>query len=183
MAPKTSTTVVVLLLAGTCAFASPRPLPGTENIPKLLADSTLVCKGEVISAPMQLPVQSLAGMARNTATAQVRPDRCFKGTPHGNSIPVLFDSYALGVSPGSFVLRTGDYRLFFLTPQNGAFAVVDEWFGALTVSRELSPVRENADAMTLLESDLKAGLRDSNPERVLDSIRMLGNMRVLHSTV
>lgn len=181
MAPKTPTTVVVLLLVGAFAFASPGPLPGTGNIPKLLADSALACKGEVISAPTLLRVPSSAGMARNTATAEVRPDLCFKGTPPGNSIPVLFDSYASSVNPGSFVLRTGDYRLFFLTPQNGAFAVVDEWFGALPVSRELSPVRENGDAMTLLEFDLKAGLRDPNPERMLDSIRMLGNMRQLHS--
>jgi hypothetical protein len=36
--------------------------------------------------------------------------------------------------------------------------------------------------MDLLELDLKAGLPDSNPERVLDSIRMLGNMKHLRST-
>lgn len=35
--------------------------------------------------------------------------------------------------------------------------------------------------MYLLELDLKAGLRDADPDRVLDSIRMLGNMRHLHS--
>jgi HEAT repeat protein len=33
-----------------------------------------------------------------------------------------------------------------------------------------------------LELDLKAGLNDSKPELVLDSIRMLGNMRHLKST-
>jgi hypothetical protein len=182
MAAKTPTTVLVLLLVGVCAFASLGPVAGTENIPELVADSTLVCKGEVISAPMQPSVLSSVGMARDTTTAEVRPDRCFKGTPPRSSIPVLFDRYASGVDPGSLVLRPGDYRLFFLTPQNGAFAVVDKWFGALPVSRELSPVRAKADAMTLLEFDLKAGLRDSDPERVLDSIRMLGNMRRLHST-
>lgn len=106
MSAKTPTTVVVLLLVGAFAFASPGPLPGTGNIPKLLADSALACKGEVISAPTLLRLPSSAGMARNTATAEVRPDLCFKGTPPGNSIPVRFDSYASSVNPGSFVLGT-----------------------------------------------------------------------------
>src|SRR5437016_4142839 len=33
------------------ALAYPGPLRGTENIPKLMADSALVCKGEVVEAP------------------------------------------------------------------------------------------------------------------------------------
>src|SRR5260370_24930089 len=32
------------------ALAYPGPLRGTENIPKLMADSALVCKGEVVEA-------------------------------------------------------------------------------------------------------------------------------------
>ena len=171
----------IAVLLSPLAFAYPGPIPGTENIPKLMADSTLVCKGEVVEAP-EVTVSSDPQPPHGTATAVVHVDRCFKGAPGSEVVLVLFDNI---LPPGGgpyVVLRKGDYRLFFLTPQNGAFAVVDEWFGALPVSRELGPVRENADAMTLLEFDLKAGLRDPNPERMLDSIRMLGNMRRLHST-
>ena len=163
------------------AFASPGPLPGTENIPKLMADSTLVCKGEVVDAPTPTFVPSSAGMTRLTATANVRPDRCFKGAPQGSLVPVLFDGFVSGID-SSFVLRNGDYRLFFLKPHDGKYVVVDEWFGTLPVSRELGPAPESVDGMYLLELDLKAGLQDSNPERRLDSIRMLGNMKRLHST-
>jgi HEAT repeat protein len=173
--------VVLLACLGSGAFAYPLPLSGTEDIPRLIAASALVCKGDVVEAPTPIFVPSSAGMTRLTATANVRPDRCFKGAPQGSSIPVLFDGFVSGVDP-SFVLRKGDYLLFFLKPQNGAFAVVDKWFGALPVSRELGPAPEGADGMYLLELDLKAGLRDSNPERVLDSIRMLGNMKHLRST-
>jgi HEAT repeat protein len=172
---------ILLLCLASAAFASPRPVAGTENIPELMAASTLVCKGEVVDAPTPTFVPSSAGMTRLTATANVRSDRCFKGAPQGSSIPVLFDGFVSGVDP-SFVLRKGDYLLFFLKPQNGNFVVVDKWFGALQVSRELGPASEGADGMSLLELDLKAGLRDSNPERMLDSIRMLGNMKRLHST-
>jgi HEAT repeat protein len=82
----------------------------------------------------------------------------------------------------SFVLHKGDYRLFFLMPQNGAYAVVDRWFGALPVSRELGSVPASGDEMDALEQDLKAGLRDSNQEVVFDSIQMLGDMRHIRST-
>jgi hypothetical protein len=172
---------VLLMCLGSAAFASPRPVAGTEDIPKLTAASTLVCKGEVVDAPTPTFVPSSAGMTRLTATAIVRPGRCFKGAPQGSSIPVLFDGFVSGVDL-SFVLRKGDYRLFFLKPQNGKYAVVDVWFGTLPISRELGPVPDDADGTYLLELDLKAGLRDSDPERVLDSIRMLGNMKRLRST-
>ena len=171
----------LLICLGSSAFAFPRPLPGTEDIPKLMAASALVCKGEVVEAPTPTLVPSPADMPRFTVIANVRPDRCFKGTPNGALIPVLVDAFVSGVGP-SFVFRKGDYRLLFLKAQNGKYAVVDEWFGALAVSTKLGSLPKSTDGMFLLELDLKAGLRDSNPERVLDSIRMLGNMKHLHST-
>lgn len=106
-----------------------------------------------------------------TAVGRVRPDRCYKGTPQGPSISVLFDGFTTCCGP-EFVLGKGDYLLFFLVTQDGKYAVVDTRFGALPISRELGETMEGADPLYLLELDLKAGLRDPNPERVLDSIRM-----------
>jgi hypothetical protein len=146
----------------------------------MMTASTLVCKGEVVEAPNQMFEPSSAGITRLTATANVRPDRCFKGTANGSLIPVLFDGAFSGMGP-SFVLRKGDYRLFFLKPQNDKYTVTDFWFGALPVSRNLASASDSNDSMYPLELDLKAGLRDSTGERVLDSIRMLGNMRHLRS--
>ena len=163
-----------------CAFAGFVPIAGTEDIPKLMDASSLVCKGEVVEAPAPIFVNSSDDI-RLTATAEIHPDRCFKGIPNGSSIPVLFDGFVTSVDC-LFVLRKGDYRLFFLKPQNGKYALVDEWFGALPVSHELGLIPEGSDGMDLLELDLKAGLRDSSSERVLDSIRMLGNMKHLRST-
>jgi hypothetical protein len=174
--------ILILLVNCACALAYPVPMPGTEDIPKLMATSSLVCKGEVTDAPAPVFVQSSENIPRMTAVAHVQPDRCFKGTPQNSSIPVLFDGFSTCCGP-SFVLRKGDYRLFFLIPRDGKYAVVDTWFGALSISRELGETVKGADPLYLLELDLKAGLRDSNPERVLDSIRMLGNVKQLHSTV
>src|SRR5512140_1777238 len=95
------------IVAVTAASAYPRPPEGTEDVPKLVADSALVCKGEVVSAPK--PV--LGAMALlPTARATVRMDRCFKGTV--SNATVLFDATISPTGP-SFILRTGDYWLFF----------------------------------------------------------------------
>ncbi len=148
----------------------------------MMAEATLVCKGEVVEAPSPVFVRSLGETPKLTATAQVRPDRCFKGKPAESLIPVLFDGLLPAAGGPSFVLRKGDYLLLFLRQQEGQYAVVDRWFGALQVSRKSAPEAESRDSRFLLELDLKEGLTDSDPELVLDSIRMLGNMKQLHST-
>jgi len=99
---------------------------------------------------------------------------------------VLFDNVlpAGGVSGGTpfVVLQKGDYRLYFLKPKGEEYVLADGWFGQLTISRNLgSYSSEDSDPMHRLEADLKAGLTDPDRDRVLDSIRMLGNMRRLQS--
>ena len=173
--------VFVMWALSSGAFASPVPRTGTEDIAKMMAASGLVCKGQVVEAPQPTFVPSSAGVAHSTMTANVRPDRCFKGSSKGAFIPVLFDGVISGVYP-SFVLHKGDYRLFFLKRQNDAYAVVDPWFGALSVSREMGAAPGSSDEMYALELDLKAGLRDSNRELALNNVRMLGNMKHIRST-
>ena len=164
------------------ALAYPRPPRGTVNIPKLMADSALVCKGEVVEAA-EATVVSDPRPPHRTATAIVHVDQCFKGErPASEIVPVLFDNI---LPPGGgpyIVLRKGDYRLFFLKPEGARDVLVDDWFGQLTISRQLEATAiGETEPMRRLEVDLKAGLNDSDHERVLDSIRMLGNMRHLQS--
>lgn len=162
-------------------FAYPGPVPGTENIPKLMADSALVCKGEVVEAP-ESTVSSDPRPPHQTATAVLRVDMCFKGEAPSGTLLVLFDNI---LPPGGgpyVVIRKGDYRLFFLKNEGTKYTLTDEWFGQLSISRQLGVAAPVAtDPMARLESDLKAGLSDPNRDRVLDSIRMLGNMRHLQS--
>jgi hypothetical protein len=172
----------ISLLFSPLAFAYPRPVPGTENIPKLVADSILVCKGEVVEAP-DVKVSSDPQPPHRTATAVVHVDRCFKGErPASEIVLVLFDNI-LPPSAGPYVvLRKGDYRLFFLKPEETKYALVDDWFGQLSISRQLGAwAAGDPDPMHQLEVDLKAGLTDPDRDRVLDSIRMLGNVRHLQS--
>lgn len=177
-------TVAFLLSAP--AFGFPGSPLGTENIPQLMTDSTLVCKGEVIEAP-DVTFSANPQLPRLTASAIVRVDRCFKGQPpEGGVVPVLSDNVlpSGGTSGGTpfVVLRKGDYRLYFLKPKGEEYVLTDGWFGQLTISRNLaSDSSEDSDPMHRLEADLKAGLTDPDRDRVLDSIHMLGSMRHLQS--
>jgi hypothetical protein len=157
------------------AYAYPRPPEGTEDIPKLVMDSALVCKGEVKFAP---PATQGQRATESTARAVVDMDRCFKGD--ASTATVLFDATFSGVDP-AFVLRTGDYYLFFLKPKGEGYQIVDRWFGVLSISRKLSSGQLRSDPLLNLESDLIAGLEDSDPEQVRNSIRMLGNLKHVHS--
>lgn len=173
------------LLLSRAAVGFPSFLLGRENIPRMVAESTLICKGEIIDAPtVKLSINAPA--SRLTATAVVRTDRCFKGEPpNGGIVPVLFDNVLPGggTSGGTppVVLRKGDYRLYFLKPKGEEYVLVDGWFGQLPVSRNLARDSGDANPMHALEADLKAGLRDHDPDLVLDSIRMLGEMGRLQS--
>ena len=148
-----------------------------------MRDSTLVCKGEVVEAP-EVVVSNDPEPAHRTGTAQVHVDRCYKGEPPASEmVAVLFDNILPSGGAGPYVLmRKGDYRLYFLKPERDKYVLVDDWFGQLCISRQVAnQAAEGSAAMYRLEMDLKAGLTDPNRDRVLDSIRMLGNMRHLES--
>ena len=162
------------------ALAYPAPLPGTEPIPQLMEKADLVCKGLVISAP---PTIVGDNYQEKTGVAQVRVDRCFKGDPESGEIPVLFNWIVPAAGAPVVVLKTGDYFLFFLKRQsNGRYLPFDDFFSTLHISRLVGDAPREADSMQLLELDLEAGLKDTDQELMLDSIRMLGNMRHLRST-
>jgi hypothetical protein len=168
------------VLASTYALSYPGPIPGTEPIPELMAKATLVCKGLVTDAT---PITFADDPPKMTGIATVHVDRCFKGDPSSADIAVQFDSVLPAGGGPAIVLRKGDYYLFFLQGKDGKYFPFDKFFGVLDVSRLRGPVVPGVtDPMRLLEIDLKAGLKDANGDRVLDSIRMLGNLRHLQST-
>jgi hypothetical protein len=184
MRPALFVCLLIGMLIGPASKAFPRPPDGSENIPKLMADSTLVCKGEVTEAP-EVTYSSDPDLPHQTAIAVLHLDRCFKGSPPANeTILVLFDA-VLPATGGDYVaFQKGDYRLFFLKPVADKYAVVDVWFGSLRISRLVAESSaRDPSPMGSLEADLKAGLQDRDRDRVLDGIRMLGNMYRLQSKV
>ena len=146
--------VGVAFLSSHAVRASTVHVFGIENIPSLMASSDVVCKGEVVEAQEVTfsTTPALPELPRRTATAIVRADRSFKGNPPSNQpLPVLFDQ----VLPGGATTGGRIYVVLVFSQQS--------------------------DPLQMLEIYLKAGLRGSDHDRVLDSIRMLGNMQHLQS--
>src|SRR4030095_16516273 len=112
---------------------------------ELKNDATaLVCKGKILEAP-EVKFVSDPHPPRLTAIAIVHMDRCFKGArPANEMVPVLFDNMLPSSGAGPYVvLRKGDYSLFFLKAEADKFVLADNWFGHLSISRQLaSPFAE-----------------------------------------
>jgi len=177
---------MILLLGSISAYPRVHPSfdDGGEYLPKLVAESTLVCKGEVTKVP---PLRVAPNPGHLNTPAAVHIDRCFKGQPHSAEIAVLYDGVlpSAGFSGGIFpvVLERGDYALFFLEPRGEQFAPVNVNYGVQTVSRLAAAVEKSiVDPLQLIECELIAGLKDSNRDLVLANIRLLGYMKELHST-
>ncbi len=158
-------------------------LPGYEDIPQLMSTAALACKGEVIFAPE--PSFDSGNTPRMTGVAFVRLDRCFKGRSPNPTVSVRFDAVlpSEGHSWHAFILRTGEYRFLFLRPFEGRYILVDQFYGALPVSRMCRAEIEDSDPLWRLELDLKEGFQDQDPEGVLSNIQLLGNMKQLRSNV
>ena len=149
------------LLFSPFVFVGPGPTSGTENIPKLMTDSTLVCKGEVVEAP-EVIASPNPSLQHGTAIAVVHVDRCFKGErPASEMVPVLFDNILPGggTSGGRkyVVLRKGDYSLYFLKLEGDKYVLVNDWLDQLSISRHLaSDSADDSNPMHQLEMDLKS---------------------------
>jgi hypothetical protein len=155
----------------------------TVRIPDLVSKSSFVCKGEITSTPL---VRDIAvPLPRLTGTATMRIDACFKGTLAG-SVRVATDEYrpAGGWSGGGhiFTPQVGEYLLLFLTRVGDRYELADQARGALPVSRRTSHAAQRSEPLSKLEDDFKAGLGDSDPEVVLESICWLGQLGRLKST-
>lgn len=118
-----------VLFASVVAIAGVVPQPGKEPIPELMADSILVCKGEVVTASAPDFYIVSGDLPDTTGIARVRVDRCFKGKPESSEISVQVTNHVSNVSP-SFFLTTGDYGLFFLNAAGGdVYRLTNPWYG------------------------------------------------------
>jgi hypothetical protein len=179
--------MVMLVIVCFCALSRAGIYPPVSEesvrIPELASKSSLVCKGEVIAAPVTKTYNGAGALPRHTGTATVAIDRCFKGNAEG-LVRVLADEYLPGWGGGGhiFTPETGEYLLLFLTRRNKAFELANDNSGALPVSRLTSPAPLVDNVLVNLENDLKAGLSDNDPEMVLKQVLWLGCMGHLHST-
>jgi hypothetical protein len=177
---------MVLALASDVAYARTHPWNdiGGEYLPKLVRESTLVCKGEVTKV---FPLRFAPNPGYLNTPAAVHIERCFKGQAPSAEIAVLYDGilpsagWAGGILP--LILERGDFALFFLEPRGEQFAPVNINYGVQSVSRLAAATDKSiVDPLQLIERELIVGLKDSNRELALANIRLLGYMEHLQST-
>src|ERR1700683_4972637 len=112
--------IALIALQSSAAFSYWIAIPGSEIIPKLFAESDLVCKGEVTDAPLPVEVHHPLPTSPRSPflTIQIRADRCFKGQlpNHLTSVRVkrIVTSPVDGLRADWGFVRKGDYALFFL---------------------------------------------------------------------
>ena len=179
--------LVALAVAALSPLGSGGLFPPVSEVsvrfPKLVGQSSFVCKGQVVSAPV---VKSINGpLPRMTGVATVKIDRCFKGALNG-PILVAADKYrpsgGWGGGAHIFTPELGEYLLLFLNRTGELYELADQNQGALPVSARTSTTTASSDSILNLEDDFKAGLEDFNPEMVLKSICWLGHLERLRST-
>src|SRR5437763_1690048 len=131
------------------------PIPGTEDVPQLMAVSPLVCRGEVVQLLGSVERQN---RSPGQVAALVKVDRFYKGAGSANPVQVMFTDMLDPLFTG-LTLKVGEHALLFLKPANGSYVFADPYFGKLVVPRQLAAQGEGSlDSLQMLERDLEAAL-------------------------
>jgi hypothetical protein len=146
--------------------------PAIVDIPTdLLPRSSVIFRGRVVDVKADA-----AGQGRFTAT--FAPDRWYRGTP--KPFPALsfaYNQFAL-MGHDCIDFQPTTYWLVFATvAKDGALALVDDCYGALSVAARIGSNIETPVTVAMLESDFEAGVDDRDPVARLVSIQRLGNLK------
>jgi hypothetical protein len=185
--------LLVLLLAASFAFALPSPVlavmrsaPGAVEVNKLMALSSLACKGRVTRVVLE------GERREHTAASEViwqlfrvtiKADRCYKGTATGNELVVAVAD-TLGSLSFNLTFQAGEYVLVFVTLVDGRYVLTDPYLGKMLVSdvAVTPPPGVGTDSLLSLGADLKAALKDKDREIVIVALRLLAGMKEVRST-
>lgn len=166
--------IPVLMICTATMSGMQVPVPGSEDLSQLVAESPVVCRGEVTE------VQNKAG-ADALSVGIVKVERFYKGAAPSNTVQVLFRSSADPMFSG-LTLTGGEHLLLFLKPSADAFTFADPYFGKLPVPRQMAAQSQDAPPLRQLERDLEAALAGSQHRDVITAILLLGNMGKISST-
>lgn len=170
--------IILILMCCAGSLCGQVPIPGSEDIPEIMEQSALVCRGEVVEVEVGKRVESTG-----EATALVRVERSYKGTVASGSIKVLFKSLPDPLAT-SLTLSVGEHLLLFLNPSGDNYVFADPFFGKLVFPRQTT-AQNNEDGSTpqgKLERDLEAVLISGHRQDVVLASLMLGNLRKVRST-
>ena len=150
------------------------------NVRRQLTEAELVCKGEVVEAPV--PKYITGELPRGTGLAIVRADRCFKGTPM-SQITIAVDEFlpsgGFGGGARLLVPKVGEYGLFFLTGNGAPYKPITKGEAYLPDSRLMPSSSVKSEPTRDLEADFLAGLGDPDEDIRLSAMWYLGSLEQL----
>jgi hypothetical protein len=173
------TAIVLALLIMLSAAGGGLVPPRSEqyiDLPGLLEESEVVCKGEVVDAS---PPKSVVGnIPRGTGVAVIQTDRCFKGSAP-SEVRVATDEYVPSAGFGAgmplFVPKVGEYGLFFFKSAGTIYKPVDGP-AFIRTSRLVAANDPVAGPIERLEADFIEGLHDPDEELRLLTICWMGRL-------
>lgn len=180
----------ILLFFSVALFGFPKssraiPIPSTK-VQDLVSQSDAICKGRVLEVKKIGEFQKKkANFSTNidVMLASFQPERILKGEVSSKIIEIEF-WITTGPEFGYFIediyqkLKEGEYTLVFLKRENGRYVFTQPLRSKIPIaSGKLSKVEEGADPLVLLEEELVNSLEDKNPEIVLSSLKILGELK------
>jgi len=170
-------TIMTMLAYALLAYAEIAPHQGVESLPQLFNSASVVLTGEVVSVE---PTGEVDGVWYEQAvrlerfTAQVSVNREYKGPPNLGSVAIIFTrpSGTLCAVSRCEALQVGDEGLFFVKQESDGYHLLDPRFGRLPASRLKSAGAR--PGIGGLQSDIVAGLHDSDEKRLLANVDLYG---------
>lgn len=141
----------------------------------MIKQSDLVCRGTVRSSEI------LHRQVQNTSeqTFEAHIDFCYAGTSPDAFIAV---SQPRVLAPNlAAKVQNGDSLLLFLKRSGGIISCLNAHDAVFRISPHVQNTKQPqpGDILKVLETDLEAGLSDSDPELVISSLQLLAGLRDL----
>jgi hypothetical protein len=163
--------------------AGVRPVPGSESLPSLFNSASFVFAGKIVSVEPTGGTKGENGEpAHHSFEASILVDRQYKGEGTAKTVKIIYNRPD---DPACFVSQceshfVGDDRLFLLVKRDDGYRLLDQFSGQFAISMLKAP--HYRPGLPGLESDLIAGLHETDEGRLLTNIELIGGMEGIGST-
>ena len=145
--------------------------PSTIDLTPFISAAPRIFRGVVVDISA-MQVQGLP----SAAIARLKVQRWYRGYS-GPETLVRYRTESAIPGHDCIDFEPGGYWLVFATERGGYLELVDDCYGAVTVSPSVAPVLQRRGVVSQIEADLVAGLTDSDPEARLMSLQRLGGLK------
>lgn len=160
------------------------PTVASESVPDLFNAAPLVFTGRILSVDRGTEARGKwydREVSLRTYIATVVPERSYKGRVGTTPVRITYSRPpdTLCAVSRCESLTAGDYELFFLTGDGDDYHLLSQFVGHFPISSlKASP---SVGDLAGLASDLVAGFKDSDEDRVLTNVELFGSLSHVES--